>query len=206
MVFFEVDTGCSVTILTKTEYAKLWTAEGAQELQECSMTLKTYTGERVAILGATDITVTYKDQVKQLPVVVRAGTGPNLLGRAWLKELEINCIQINKMKLPKLTLKAGVFKEELGTWKGPPTKIYIKEGIALKFYKPRPVPYAMRNKVMLARLTKQGITEPVKFSEWEAPIVPILKPGNSVHICGDYKLTVNLVSRLERYPIRKLED
>lgn len=27
-----------------------------------------------------------------------------------------------------------------------------------------------------------------------------------MHICGDYKLTVNLVSRLERYPIRKLED
>ncbi|XP_061594943.1 uncharacterized protein K02A2.6-like [Cololabis saira] len=101
-----------------------------------------------------------------------------------------------------------VFKEELGTWRGPPAKIYVKEGVAPKYYKPRPVPYAMRKKVEgeLQRLTNQGIIEPVKFSEWAAPIVPVLKPDNSVRICGDYKLTVNLVSKLEQYPIPKLED
>ena len=33
IVEFEVDTDCSVTILSKAEYAKLWTAGGAQELQ-----------------------------------------------------------------------------------------------------------------------------------------------------------------------------
>ncbi|KAJ8248044.1 hypothetical protein GJAV_G00237580 [Gymnothorax javanicus] len=56
------------------------------------------------------------------------------------------------------------------------------------------------------RLTNQGIIEPVKFSEWAAPIVPVLNPDNSVRICGDYKVTVNLVSKLEQYPIPKLED
>lgn len=72
--------------------------------------------------------------------------------------------------------------EELGTWRGPPTKIYIKDGVAPKCYKPRPVPYVMRKKVEieLERLTNQGIIDPVKFSEWAAPIVPVLKPDNSV--------------------------
>ena len=28
----------------------------------------------------------------------------------------------------------------------------------------------------------------------------------SVHICGDFKLTVNQVSKLDRYPIPKIED
>ncbi len=31
-------------------------------------------------------------------------------------------------------------------------------------------------------------------------------PGKSVRICGDYKLTVNQASKLEQYPIPKLED
>uniref|UniRef100_A0AAV2JZ11 Uncharacterized protein n=1 Tax=Knipowitschia caucasica TaxID=637954 RepID=A0AAV2JZ11_KNICA len=49
----------------------------------------------------------------------------------------------------------------------------------------------MRKKVEteLERLTKQGVIEPVKFSEWAAPIVPVLKPDGGARICGDYKLT-----------------
>ncbi|KAJ8003218.1 hypothetical protein DPEC_G00167120 [Dallia pectoralis] len=58
----------------------------------------------------------------------------------------------------------------------------------------------------LERLTNQRIIEPVKFSEWAAPIVPVLKPDDSVRICGDYKLTVNQVLKLEQYPIPRLED
>ncbi|XP_056098696.1 uncharacterized protein K02A2.6-like [Rhinichthys klamathensis goyatoka] len=214
IVEFEVDTGCSVTILSKAAYDKLWTAGDTQELHDCSMTLKTYTGEKVPILGVARVTVRFQDQVKQLPVVVVTGPGPNLLGRAWIKELGINCVSINKMEQQELTLQyvlrknEDVFKEELGTWRGPPAKIYITEGVSPKFYKPRPVPYAMRKKVEveLERLTKQGVIEPVKFSEWAAPIVPVLKADNSVRICGDYKLTVNQVSKLEQYPIPKLED
>ncbi|XP_039511288.1 uncharacterized protein K02A2.6-like [Pimephales promelas] len=213
IVEFEVDTGCSVTILAKAEYDKLGT-RGTQELHDCSMTLKTYTGEKVPTLGVASVTVRYQDHVKQLPVVVVTGPGPNLLGRAWIKELGINFVSINKMEQQELTLQyvlrqnEDVFKEELGSWRGPPAKIYITEGVSPKFYKPRAVPYAMRKKVEmeLEGLTKQGVIEPVKFSEWAAPIVPVLKADNSVRICGDYKLTVNQVSKLEQYPIPKLED
>ena len=31
----------------------------------------------------------------------------------------------------------------------------------------------------------------VEFSAWATPIVPVLKPDGSVHICGDYKITIN---------------
>ena len=56
------------------------------------------------------------------------------------------------------------------------------------------------------RLQEEGTLEPVQFSEWAAPIVPILKPDGSTRICGDYKTTVNLVSKLDSYPIPKVED
>ena len=59
----------------------------------------------------------------------------------------------------------------------------------------------------LQRLEAEGIIEPLQFSKWAAPIVPIVKSGKkSVRICGDFSLTVNRVSKLDKYPIPKIED
>ena len=48
--------------------------------------------------------------------------------------------------------------------------------------------------------------EPVRYSDWETLIVPVLKADGKVRVCGDYKLTVNRVSHLEQYPIPTLDD
>ena len=42
------------------------------------------------------------------------------------------------------------------------------------------------------------------FSDWAAPIVPVLKKDGSVRIWGDYKLTVNQTAKLETYPLPKI--
>ena len=56
-------------------------------------------------------------------------------------------------------------------------------------------------------MKSEGIIEPVKFADWAAPIVPVLKRDKeTVRICGDYKLTVNAASKLEQYPIPRVED
>ena len=55
-------------------------------------------------------------------------------------------------------------------------------------------------------LQSEGILSPVEFSEWAAPIVPVVKQDGTVHICGDYMSTVNQVSKLDNYPIPKTED
>lgn len=60
--------------------------------------------------------------------------------------------------------------------------------------------------VEIERLLRDNIIEPVKHSEWAAPVVPVLKPDNTVQLCGDYKLTVNRVSKLEQYPVPRLDD
>ena len=47
----------------------------------------------------------------------------------------------------------------------------------------------------------------MEFAKWAAPIVAVLKRvRNTVRICGDFSVTVNPVSKLDRYPIPRVED
>ncbi|XP_042613167.1 uncharacterized protein K02A2.6-like [Cyprinus carpio] len=212
---FEVDTGCGVTVMNGSNFSKLWEEHKNPELKTCSLKLKTYTGQALPVLGSAQVVVRHKGTVKELPVVVVPGTGPNLLGRGWIKELGMKWEAIHKIQgvenltLPDLLSKhAELFKEELGELKGPPAKIYVDKEAIPRFFKARPVPYAMKAKVEveIERLLRENIIEPVKHSEWAAPVVPVLKPDNTVRLCGDYKLTVNRVSKLEQYPIPRLDD
>ena len=70
------------------------------------------------------------------------------------------------------------------------------------------MPFALRAKVdkELERLDEAGVIWPVQFSEWAAPIVPVLKRDGSVRICGDYKVTVNQAAKPDSYPLPKIDD
>ena len=97
---------------------------------------------------------------------------------------------------------ATVFKDELGEVNGTTAKIHVDPQAQPCFCKPRTVPYALQGKVEqeLDRLERDGIIQPVEFSEWAAPIVPIVKTDGSIRICGDYKVTVNQAAKLNTYP------
>lgn len=43
-------------------------------------------------------------------------------------------------------------------------------------------------KLELERLEKEGIIEKVETSEWETPLVPVIKTNVSVLLCADYKM------------------
>ena len=88
-------------------------------------------------------------------------------------------------------------------------KIHVDPAVRPKFFKARPIPYAYKLKVEeeLDKLTKLGIIEPIQFAEWAAPIVAVLKSDKkSIRICGDFKVTVNSASKVDRYPIPKIDD
>ena len=56
-------------------------------------------------------------------------------------------------------------------------------------------------------MNKEGIMEPNQFSEWVAPIVPVLKTDQeSTHLCGDFKLINNQSAKSDQYSISRLED
>ena len=58
----------------------------------------------------------------------------------------------------------------------------------------------------MERMQKEGIIQPVQFSDWAAPIVPVVKQDGSVRVFGDYRLTVNRASKLDSYPLSRIED
>ena len=103
---------------------------------------------------------------------------------------------------------SAVFQEGLGKLKDYKAKIILDPQATPRFCKARPVPYALKTKVEeeLDRLTAEGIIEPRQFADWAAPIVPVLKRDQTVRICGDFKQTINQASKLDKYPIPRIED
>ena len=101
-----------------------------------------------------------------------------------------------------------IFKQELGKMKDIKAKVRVREDAKAKFFKPRPVPYALKERIELEleRLTSIGVIEPITHSEWAAPIVPGIKSSRDVRICGDFKVTVNQCLDIEQYPPPRIED
>ena len=107
--------------------------------------MRTYTGEKIEVIGKADIIVSYQDQSVELSITVVKGTGPSLMGCDWLQHLQLDWKLIFKID----GLKAGqtdelqtllrkypnVFKEGLGTLQSNTAKIYVDYNAKPKFFK-----------------------------------------------------------------------
>ena len=208
----EVDTGAAVSVISEDTYVKLW-PEQRPQLQPSTTRLKTFMGEVVKVLGTICIPVAYDGQQHQLDLLVIPGSGPSLFGRNWLQHITLDWAQLHHVHLVEkwqdvVDWHADHFKEELGFMKDAEAKLIIDTKVQPKFYRPRPVPYALKERVgqELDRLKRTGVIEKIPNLEWAAPIVPVVKPDGSIRICGDYKLTANKAAKTESYPLPKVED
>ena len=216
----EVDTGASVSLISEATYKKLWSTMHRPQTDASSRKLQMYTGEKLNVLGSITIDVEYQTQRHTLPLLVVAGTGPSLLGRDWMRKILLDWQQLNPRPINKvhqvppnalqsiLDCHSMIFREELGKVKGVSTKIFLDPSARPRFCKPRTIPYALRTKVNkeLERLEAAGVIEPIQFSDWAAPIVPMLKQDGSLRICGDYKVTVNQAAKLDTYTLSRIDD
>ena len=215
VIDLELDTGASVSVINENTYNQL---KNSSVLKKTQTILRTYSGEKIIPIGVIDVSVIYQNREHRLPLVVVPG-GPNLLGRNWLREIRLNWRNIQaKLHNVSSTTQSPlndvlhryvhVFNDELGALKGMKASIHLKEDATPVFMRSRPVPYVLRKGIEaeLERLENQGTIKPVEFSDWATPIVPIVKSDSSVRICGDYKLTVNKASRMDSFPIPKVDE
>ncbi|CAK1604432.1 unnamed protein product [Parnassius mnemosyne] len=103
---------------------------------------------------------------------------------------------------------AKLFSSELGTFNKFKIHLKLKSDAELKFFKPRPVPLALKPKVEkeLNRLLDLGILEKVNHSRVATPIVPVLRSDGDIRICGDFSVTLNKVLFMDNYPLPRIED
>ena len=181
------------------------------------MGLKTYTGERIPVLGEVVVEVSYQQQNHQLSLIVVKGKGHNLFGRDWLmhfikldwKTIGLTTLENAKARVNVLLKKyEEMFSGIQGAMKHFSAKLNVKEDVRPIFLKPRSVPFAISEAVEaeLKRLEAEGIIEKVPHSKGAAPIVPVPKGNGKMRIRGDYKVTVNQIIQVDQYPLPKPED
>ena len=73
----EVETGAAVSIISNTTHKELFPR---LKLNPSKLILKTYTDERMQIVGQLNVCVQYREQRKPLALVVVSGDGPSLSG------------------------------------------------------------------------------------------------------------------------------
>ena len=215
----QIDTGAAVSVISEMTYNRRWSAAKRPPLQHTSVQLRTYSGEKLPVCGQVQVLVSCRGQEARLSLVVVSGKGPTLMGRDWLKNLDVlwqrsvDVHQVSSSSVSSglnavLDRHVNLFKEELGLVKGVKATLSVDKTATPRFFRARSVPFALRDRVEseLDKLVKEGILHPVQFSDWAAPIVPVVKKDGSIRICGDYKLTANRVSFTDQYPIPHIND
>ena len=146
-----------------------------------------------------------------LNLLVVKGNGPSLIGRDWLHGIKLDWSHLFHLQHTKQCYRQMV-DHHPNVFKGMHPRHLSKVSCTIQchtqIYRARPVPYALRSKVEdeLDRLEKDGIITHVEFSDWAAPIVPVVKRDGSISTCGDYKLTINQVAETDTYPLPRIED
>ena len=170
----ELDTGSANTVVSE----RVWRSFGAINLSTAPQ-LTAYGGFLIPVLGSAQVTAKFKEKVKHLPLVVVNRDSPLFLERIWIKSF--NTIRIwhenapvNSISSEDVAVKsrcqeyADLFEPGLEKIRGYQAHIYNKPNARFCYFKPRPVSFAMKDKIEtdLARLLKLGVIEPVQSTEF----------------------------------------
>ena len=99
--------------------------------------------------------------------------------------LELHAIRSDSIAETLIAKHSQLLQPGLGTLRGFKVHLHVDSTVKPVYsFKSHSIPYAMKNKVdaELNRLLQEGILEPVPFSTWAAPIVPVLEVRQILHM------------------------
>ena len=213
-VSMELDTGASVSLMSHTMFKQLFPQV---KLKPSSIVLNTVTGQPMNVVGKHSVTVTHNEVTHtDLCLFVVDSTGAPLLGRDWLSVMQLNWAMVKSVagadtELRERTLKkkfSELFDGSLGKVKGVEATLELREDARPRFFKPRPVPFAVQQPIgdELESQLKSGILRKLEYSDWASPIVSLRKPSGAWRICGDYKVTLNKFLKIPEHPMPRVEE
>ena len=155
---------------------------------------------------------------KPLPIYV-SHRGVNIIGRGGQKQLNIvidpqqfglvPTVSLMESKLHDLlSMQADLLKPGLDCCTIARATLVLRETAQPKYCKPRKLLFAIKPLVgaELDYLEKDGVIERVSHSDWATPIVVICKPTGKVRICGDFKVTLKPMLKLDVHPFPLPEE
>jgi len=96
----EIDTGASISLISENTNKTMWNVEKNLPLNPLMYSYRpSYTGEKIAICGSIEVTVSHLNQSKLLTLIVVSRDGPNLLRRDWLNHLKLDWRTIYNVKV-----------------------------------------------------------------------------------------------------------
>ncbi|XP_055912361.1 uncharacterized protein K02A2.6-like [Eupeodes corollae] len=208
----EIDSGASISAISDDVYRNLFSD---LKVVESNISLKAYDGAIIKPIGVCKVNVQFKNVTKLVDIFIIKNGGPPILGRSWMKAFNIGFenIKISQQNLDNDLVQVldnykDLFDGSLGTFKYGTVSLKLKEGATPKFFRPRKLPFAIKDKVEteIDRLVGLGVLQYVNYSEWGTPIVPIMKKDGTVRICGDYKVTLNPHLKPYQYPFPRIEE
>ncbi|XP_031355111.1 uncharacterized protein K02A2.6-like [Photinus pyralis] len=114
----------------------------------------------------------------------------SICGRQWIRILDLHKRPLNDLEIHEVTVTQAnsdellksflkefgdVFDDKLGRIPTMESNLQMLENTAPKFWRARPVPYALKDRVNaeIDRLEAMGVIEKVVHSQWGTPVVPI---------------------------------
>lgn len=209
MIECEIDTGSRISAISEQFYREQFPHKN---IHPDNILLRCYSGTRIESLGYIVVNVRLGDVVaNDLVCYVIKGGGRPLLGRDWMRALNIKQINFNQVhEDPVVNRLASEFPEVFTDKLGKCKKILSLQLTDSEpvFVRARPVPLALRTRVEreLRRLEAEGTIYRVEHSDYGTPIVPVIKGNGDIRICGDYKITVNRKLKRDYYPLPRIEE
>ena len=93
----EVDTGAAVSLISEDTYKAKF--KDFVALKSSDITLRSYSGHFLTVMGTADLEITYKNQKSTLPLVVVSGQSPSLLGWNWLQCMQLDWSSVKSVQV-----------------------------------------------------------------------------------------------------------
>ena len=147
-----IDTRAAVLIIPESLYSAKFVHF---PLVKSKVVFKTYSDERLQVVGDVQLPLYYQGENAKLTVFVVKRNNPALLGRDWLSRLKLDWAKILAVKSESvpgsvkevLDKHASLFSHGYGTIKDFKAQIHLKENVQPKFCKARPMPFSLKASV-----------------------------------------------------------
>ena len=85
--------------------------------------------------------------------------------------------------------------------------VSLKDNAQPKHFKFRSIPFHYRKGIedALNEMVSNNMIEPIEYSEWAMPIVPVIKSNGKIRICVDFKY-LNSQINVNEYPLPKIDE